>query len=174
MSICIICAAPGLLAPGRIEGATASVNNTLSAQISAIGKLSVPANVVLVTPGTTFLAYSASLTVSYRVRTTPGGSGKITMQAADFSPVGGPSISAGDLTYTCSPPTLGAACSGTITAQTSQTTVATFPGSACTGGGGSCSNADPNTFQLNFTLANSPTFKTGTYSAGLTFSISAI
>ena len=164
-------------APAFLLGATGTTTQTLSAQINALGKVSVPSSLTLTSAGTTFVAYSGNLSVSYRARTTAGtGSGSLTMQAtADFSPAGGPSVTGGQLTYTCSAATLGVACSGTHTASTaSQTSVVTLGASLCTGGGGSCSSANPNTVQNTFTLSNNPAYKTGTYSATLTFTISAI
>ncbi len=166
-----------IFAPVFLFGATRTTTQTLSAQVNAIGKLSVPASLTVTNAGTTFVAYSGNLTVSYRARTTSGtGSASLTLRAtADFSPAGGPSITGGQLTYSCSAPSLGAACSGTQTVSTSsQTSVVTMGAGVCTGGGGSCSATDPNTVQSTFTLANNPAFKTGTYSATITFTISAI
>ena len=161
--------------PVFLLGATRTTTQTLSAQIDAIGKLSVPASLTVTSAGTTFAAYSGSLNVSYRARTTAGtGIGSLTMRAtADFSPAGGPSIASGQLSYTCSAATLGAACSGIQTASTaSQTNVVTMGAGLCTGV--SCGSVDPNTVQSTFTLSNNPAFKTGTYSATLMFTISAI
>jgi hypothetical protein len=166
-----------IFAPVFLLGVTGTTTQTLSAQINALGKVSVPASLTLTTAGTTFVAYSGNLSVSYKARTTAStGSGSLTMQAtADFSPAGGPTIAGGQLTYTCSAATLGAACSGTQTASTSsQTNVVTLGAGVCTGGGGSCSSVNPNSVQSTFTLSNNPAFKTGTYSATLTFTISAI
>ena len=56
---------------------------------------------------------------------------------------------------------------------TGQTLVVVIPGQACTGGGGACSSADPNSVSINFVLSNDPGYQTGTYSAQLTFTISA-
>ena len=174
----VTCAVAVLIfAPVFLLGVTGTTTQTLSAQINAIGKLSVPASLNLTTAGTTFVAYSGNLTVSYRARTTQAtGSGSLTLRAtADFSPAGGPSVASGQLTYTCSAASLGVACSGTQTASTaSQTSVVTLGANLCTGGGGSCSAANPNTVQSAFTLSNNPAYKTGTYSATLTFTISAI
>jgi len=52
--------------------------------------------------------------------------------------------------------------------------VLTVGAGVCTGGGGSCSTNDPNTVQTSFTLADNPAYGTGTYSAVLTFTISAL
>jgi hypothetical protein len=165
------------LLPSFAAAATGTATQTLSAQVNAIGKLSVPAASTVTSAGTTFAGYTGSLTVSYKARTTAAtGSGSLTVKAsADFSPAGGPSIASGQLTYTCSAATLGAACAGTQTASTaSQTNIATIGSDACTGGGGSCSTVNPNTVQASLSLSNNPTYKTGTYSATLTFTISAL
>ncbi len=152
-----------------------STTQTLSAQINPIGKLAVGASTPLVASGTTFVTYSGTLPVSYRIRSTPTGGGSITVQAtSEFSPAGGPSVSSGALTYTCSGASLGTGCSGTQTvSRTAQTQVLSVPASACTGGGGACSATDPNSVSVNFFLSNDPQFKTGTFSAALTFTISA-
>ncbi len=164
-----------LVMAGACRADTGSATQQLSAQLGAIGKLSVPASLLLTASGTTFMAFSGNLSLSYRVRTTLGGGGTITLRAtSDFSPAGGPLISAGALTYACIGATLGAACSGTsAVSSTGQTLVVAIPGQACTGGGGACSVADPNSISINFILLNDPGYQTGTYSAQLTFTISA-
>jgi len=162
--------------PARFQAATATATQTLSATISPIGKVSVPSSVSLTSVGTTFATYAATLSVSYKVRTTPTGTGgTITMQAgSDFTPTGGPLLSSGNLTYTCSGPTLGASCSGTQTVSTTTATpVLTIPASACTGGGGSCSAANPNSVSISLSLVDQPSFATGTYTTQVTFTISA-
>jgi len=164
-------------APFCLSAATGTATQTLSAQINAIGKLSVPSTVSVVNSGTTFVAYTGNLSVSYRIRSTATtGSGTLSVKATnDFTPAGGPSIAGGMLTYTCSAATLGTACSGSRTlSTTSQTSVLTVGAGVCTGGGGSCSTNDPNTVQTSFTLADNPAYGTGTYSAVLTFTISAL
>jgi hypothetical protein len=50
----------------------------------------------------------------------------------------------------------------------------TIPSSACTGGGGACSAADPNTATVGFSLLNDPNYQTGNYTAVVTFTISAM
>jgi len=171
-----------LLAPISLQAATLTTTQTLQAVISPLGGLfSFPTSVTLTKSGVTFSNYTGSLSVQYRARTTQStGSGSITVKAtADFAPTGGPSIatppSTGDaVQYTCSGATLGTSCSGTQTMSTSiATNVVTLSASECTGGGGSCSSASPNTVTLNFTLTNDPEYKAGTYSATLTFTISA-
>jgi hypothetical protein len=84
---------------------------------------------------------------------------------------------AGDaLTYTCTGATLGSNCSGMQTVSTVLATnvVTAIPAGSCTGGGSPCTTANPNTVNLNFSLTDDPKYKTGSYSATLTFTISAI
>lgn len=161
--------------PARSD--VASVSQTLNAQLAAVGKVSVPASVTLTPTGTVFSPYAGSLTLRYRVRSTPSGTGgTITVQATgEFSPSGGPLISSGALTYTCSGATLGTACSGVNTASlSSQANVATLPPAACTGGGAPCSAADPNSVNINFSLENNPVYETGSYTAVVVFTISSM
>ena len=141
-----------------------------------------PSSVSLTHTGTAFSNFTSasSITVSYWIRTTPStGSGSVQVQAAEFTPTGkgGPVIgsSGGPLTYTCSGATLGTNCSGNQTlSTTTQTPVVTsIPAGTCTGGGGNCSSAVPNTVSTSFTLTDNPAYKTGSYSSVLTFTISA-
>jgi hypothetical protein len=171
-----------LLSPNRLPAATATTTQTLQAVISPEGGLfSFPNGVKLANTGTTLSSFTGSLSIQYDARTTQStGGGSITVQAtADFTPTGGPSIasppSTGDaLTYTCSGATLGTNCSGTQTVSTTTSTnVVTFSASECTGGGGSCSSTSPNTVTVSFTLTDDPKYHTGSYSATLTFTISA-
>ena len=158
------------------SGATGAVTQVLSATINPAYALSSPASVSLTHSQNNFQPFQATFTINYEVRTSPAGSGKITLQmTSDFSPSGGPTVSGGALTYVCGSASLGTPCSGSQTASTtSQTPVLTVPASACTGGGGACSSGDPNSVTLTFTLIDSPTYSTGTYSANATFTISAI
>ena len=157
------------------SGATGTGAQSLTATINPLGSLTAPASASLTTIGTTFHPFTGSLTVTYKGRTTPTGGGSLTLSvSSDFSPSGGPSAASGALSYTCSGATLGTACSGSQTASTTvQTPVLTLPASACTGGGGACSSQNPNSVNLSFSLTDSPAYATGTYSAMVTFTISA-
>ena len=173
-----------LLWPTLVHAQTsASTTETLSAAIAAeAGLFAFPNSMTLSRTGTVFNTFTGSLVVQYRARTSQSaGSGSLTVRAtADFTPAGGPSIAvpptAGDaLAYTCSSATLGAACSGVRTVSTSTATnVVTIGAGSCTGASPCPSNTvDPNTVNLSFTLTNDPKYKTGSYSATLTFTISA-
>lgn len=161
--------------PASCVAATASAGQTLSAQFFPIGKLQVNASLPLIGSGTLFSAFSGGTSVNYRIRTSASGGGTITVKASsDFSPAGGPTITANVLAYACSGATLGTACSAQQTVSTAaQTPVVTVPSATCTGGGGVCSASDPNSVSLSFVLVNDPQYQTGPYSAVLTFTISA-
>ncbi len=167
-----------LLAAGVLPagGSTGTAGQTLTATLSPVGALSTPGTATLSTSSNTFQPFTATVPVSYQIRTTPVGSGTITLQVtSDFTPSGGPAASSGALTYVCSGANLGTACSGTQTASTtSQTPVLAVPASACTGDGGVCSSQNPNSMNVTFTLTDSPVYPTGTYSASVTFTISAM
>jgi hypothetical protein len=161
------------LAHGQGSGST---TQTLTAAINPNARLTVGGALPLNPGAAKFSPFQATLPITYWVRTTPGGTGAtITAQVtSNFLPSGGPSAVTGALTYTCTAATYGAACSATQTASTAaQTPVLNLPTSACTGGGGVCSAADLNTVNLNFTLTDDPTYSTGSYSAVVTFTISA-
>ena len=155
---------------------SASMGQTVTISISPSAKLSVPSSAGLVSIGTIFSPYAAAITVSYRARTSSTGSGTLTLQAAsNFSPAGGPSLSAGDLKYTCSAATLGTACSGTQTVSTSaQSPVAVIPANVCMGGASGCSTPDPATLSIQFQLNDDPAAQTGAFTVQLTFTISSL
>lgn len=172
-----------LLAPVGSHAQTTLGTQTLSLTLQAAGLLyTVPASVTLANTGTTFKAFTGAVTLNYRARTTAStGSGKITVEATTDFPCasGGPCIatppSGGDaLTYTCTGATLGTNCSSPPPVSTgSQTNVVTIGAGVCTGAGSPCGNAATNTVSVNFTLTDDPKYKTGDFSATLTWTISA-
>jgi len=162
-----------LLAAYRGAGDTQTTTQTLLATISADGKVSVPGSVAIQVSGNRFSAMSGNVTLSYWARTSSGGGGSVTVQANDFSPSGGPT--AASVSYTCSGATLGTGCSGPQTlSTTTESPVVSLPSNVCTGSGSGCSNQEPNTVLLSFSLPNLPHYKTGTYSAQLTFTMSTM
>ena len=128
----------------------------------------------LTASGSNFNQFTGSTAMTYFVRTTTmGGGGFITVKVtSDFSPAGGPSVAspltaADALTYTCTVVSPGTACTGAQIASTgSQTNVATFGTNVHT-------NSTGSTASVGWTLANDPNYKTGTYNATMTFTISA-
>ena len=153
---------------------TSTVTQGISLTLSSAGKVSAPTTLTLTKSGTTFNNFTGSLSLNYKARTTQVGSATLTVKASsDFSPTGGPSVAAGDVTYTCGAASLGSACSGTQTLSTaSQTPVVSVSTNACVGTG--CASVDPATDLLQFSMLNSPTFKTGSYTAQLLFTFSAL
>ena len=142
--------------------------------------VSVEAGVRVDTPATNltsagvFADYTGDTDFTYKIRTSSGGSGTITLQiTSDFAPAGGPSVAAppdpaDTLTYTCAMSAPGTACAGSQTADTaSQTAVATFGGDAHSVRLGNSPNS------VSWTLVNDPMYDTGAYSATATFTISA-
>lgn len=159
-----------------------TVTQTLDANIVPLGGLfTLTSQLPLTKASNRFESFTGSMTLSYRARTGEAtGQGRITVKAtSDFRPAGGPSIaappnSADKFTYICGGATLGVSCSGVQTmSTTSATTVVTMGASSCTGGGAPCSTANPNTANILFILPDDPKYKTGSYSATLTFTISA-
>ncbi|MBA3973034.1 MAG: hypothetical protein C0504_02310 [Candidatus Solibacter sp.] len=154
----------------------AVVFQTVSVTLQPQGKVSVPSGLTLLKGAQAFTPFTGTMTVSFRARTSPASSATVTLQAnGNFTPAGGPSLSSGDLTFTCGAAAYGSACSGTQTmSSTAQKTVVTLPAGACTGGGGSCSPADPATVQVSFQLSNDPSVSTGTYNLQAVFTVSSL
>jgi hypothetical protein len=165
----VVLALPGV----AFAQATSAASQTVNLTLAAAGRVSLTDTVSMV--AAPFQPFTGQVTVSYRVRTSPGGGGSITLQmTSDFTPTGGPSAASGNLRYTCSGATLGMACIGTQPVRPGhQYPVVAIPGTTCTGGGGQCSAADPNSVNLQFQLDNGPAYAAGTYSATLLVVISA-
>lgn len=177
----ILGAACACLLSSDVLTAQNTTTQTLDATIVPLGGLFMPSSqLVLRKSSESFNAFTGSVSIAYRARTTQGtGQGSITVEAtSDFAPAGGPSIanppSAADtFTYTCGGATLGVACSGTQTVSTTAATnVVSLGASECTGGGAPCSSANPNTTTITFSLPDDPKYQTGSYSATLTWTIS--
>jgi hypothetical protein len=156
--------------------AIATGTQTLRVNLAPNAKLSAtPSTATLKATGGIFSNFAATVTLQYKIRTMiSSGSSSLTANATgEFAPATGPRIGNGDLTLTCSGATLGTACSGAQTVSTgAQINLLTVGSGACTGSG--CGGADPNSMTINLNLANSPAFKTGAYSTGLTFTISGL
>ncbi|HEU0119538.1 MAG TPA: hypothetical protein VFQ91_03360 [Bryobacteraceae bacterium] len=128
----------------------------------------------LTSTGTAFSNYTGTTAFTYKIRTlASGGSGAIQLQVtADFSPANGPSVAspptAGDqLTYVCTVSAPGTGCTGT---QVASTTVAT---SVSTFGANASSTSNGNSGSVSWTLTNDPAYRTGSYTATTTLTISA-
>ena len=157
----------------------ATGTSTLSVVVAAESALSVTTGTTNLTEATgagIFGApYTGTTNFQYKVRsTTVGGGGSITVKiTADFA-AGGPSVATpptGDaMTYTCTAAASATPCTGSVTASTGgATSVATFATNAHSAAGTGSSDAGT----VVWTLPNDPVYKTGTYTATATFTISA-
>jgi len=167
MRLSALCALLWGLASGG-WAVTQTGTTTVTATVSADASITVSSPTNLIQGVGAFANFTGSTTVTFSIRTTKvGGSGSIVLQAAEFAPAGGPTVAAGNLTYTCSgSPSVGSPCSGTITASTSSTT-------SVVGSIGADAKANGTGVTVNWTLANSPLFSTGTYNSTVTFTVSS-
>ena len=149
---------------------------TLSVAVGPEAALTVTTGTsTLTAAGTTFSNdYAGTTSLTYKIRTSKStGTGTITLRVtSDFAGTGGPSVatppSAGDaLTYSGTVSTPGTPASG---AQTASTTAATAVGSF---GAGANSTKTGNSATVDWDLTNDPAYQTGTYTATVTFTISA-
>ena len=155
---------------GTNEPATLSVVVPVEAAISIDS-----ATTNLATTGTNFAnPFTGTTAFHYKIRTgKAAGTGSITLKVTgDFDCTGGPCIAtpptSGDaLTYTCTVSAPGSACG---TAQTASTSVST---SVATFGADAKSTSAGNTGSVGWSLTNDPQYSTGTYTATVTFTISA-
>lgn len=128
------------------------------------------------TSSSTFADYTASTALTYYIRTSTTGS--ITLQVTqDFACGGGPCVTtpptSGDaLTYTTSGQQPGT--TGTATYYTTAQTASTGSATPVVGFGSSAQSAKTgNSTSVAWDLTNDPAYKAGSYSATVTFTISA-
>jgi len=166
-----------LMSPlGHAQGlGTPTVTNQVTVTVNSEAALTIGASATNLTSlGTNFSDYTGTTPFTYFIRTTNStGTGFIKLQVTtDFAPAGGPSVgtppSASDtLSYTCTVSNPGTACSGSqISATASQTSIATFGANAHSAKVG-------NSASVNWTLTNDPLYTTGSYTAVVTYTISA-
>jgi hypothetical protein len=166
-----------LLAASSALAQLGSTTGTTTMSVSVVAEAGLTVNTsttTLSSTGTNFSSYTGTTSLTYFVRTTPtSGSGNIVLKVtSDFAPTGGPSVgtppTTGDaLKYTCTVSSPGTACTGSQTSSTTATTsVGTF-------GAGSSSTFAGNSASVAWTLTNDPLYKVGTYTATVTFTISA-
>ena len=165
-----------LIWAGTVRAQSTTGTTTLYVAVGPEASLTVGNSTVLASKGNAFSKYTGATSLTYRVRTVVSGS--ITLQVTgDFSPQAGPSVAnpptVGDtLTYACAiaaPGTNGSVSNCTAATQAatgSATSVATF-------GADARSLSNGNTGTLNWALTNDPAYKSGAYSATVTFTISA-
>jgi hypothetical protein len=157
------------------QSGTTAPTSTVSVTVGPEAGLTIgTSNALLTSTGTNFADYTGTTNFTYFIRTSgTSGSGAITLKvSSDFSGTGGPSVAtpptAGDaLTYAATVAAPATQATGAVTASTSAaTSVATFGAgahSAKAGNGGSTA----------WDLTNDPAYATGSYSATVTWTISA-
>jgi hypothetical protein len=166
-----------LMSPlGHAQGlGTTTVTNQVSVTVAAEAALTIGGSATTLTSsGSNFSNYTGTTPFTYFIRTNnTTGTGFIKLQVTtDFAPTGGPSVgtppTAGDaLSYLCTVSSPGTACSGSQTSLISaQTSVATF-------GANAHSTKAGNSASVNWTLSNDPLYVTGSYTAVVTYTISA-
>jgi hypothetical protein len=142
--------------------------STVSVTVGAEADFVSVGNATLINGGSVFGNFTGTSSFVHKVRTTTsGGSGSITLQiTSDFSGTGAP-VANNIMTYTCTVDSPGTACSGSQTALTASATgVATF-------GQDAHSSDSGDNGSVAWTLVNKPTYKTGSYSATITFTITS-
>lgn len=163
----ILALAAGILVPSAFAGNTATVSVTVGAEST----FTVTTSSTTLTGAGAFAPFTGTTNFTYGFRTTSTGTGSIQMKVTtDFSPSNGPSVanppSAGDtLSYASTVSTPATAVNGTAST-TTQTNVATLPANS-----NSASTADSGS--VSWTLVNDPKYKSGSYQATVTFTISA-
>jgi hypothetical protein len=175
LGLCLLVGLALMAVPAYSQTFNTTGTTSVSVTVAAEASIAVTtATTSLTNTGTIFNDYTGTTNLDYKIRTTKtGGTGTITLKVtADFAGSGGPSVgtppSSGDaLTYTCTVSSPGTACTGPLTSSTSASTnVATFGADAHSVKAG-------NTGSVAWTLTNDPVYQTGTYSATVTFTISA-
>ena len=166
-----------LLLAASLAQAQSSTTGTTTLSVAVGPEAAIVVNTATsdLTSPSIFADYAGTTDLTYRVRTsgTGVGSGTIVLQVtSDFGgPAGGPRVAsppAGtSLTYTCTDPGPGTACTGSITALTASTT------NVSTIGANAYSTIAGTLATVVWTLTNSPAYPVATYNATATFTISA-
>lgn len=165
----LVVAACFITAPAAKAQFAATGTTTLSLTIGPEASIRVDTTTTSLTSPGIFSNFSGTTSFTYKIRTTTaGGTGAITSQVTSDFTGSGPSVASSHLTYTCTVASPGTACSGTQTASTTlQKSVATFAADAHSLDAGTGSNS------VSWLLTNSPSYQTGSYTATVTFTISA-
>jgi len=163
----------------------ATANANVVVQVAASASISATASVTLTPPATPFTGNYTGLTLlTFSIRTTPTtGSGSLTVQGqTEFTPgtAGdvGPTIAGGKLTYACASGDLttgtGSGLSGTLTyCGGASQTVSMTTGTNVLTGIGAKSNAGGDTLNVHWTVPDSATYVVDTYTATVTFTLTA-
>ena len=163
----------------------ATANANVVVQVAASASISATASVTLTPPATPFTGdYTGVTLLTFSIRTTPsGGNGSLTVQGhTEFTPgtAGdvGPTIAGGNLTYSCAASDLtagtGSGLTGTLTycGGASQTVNMTTGTNVLTGIGAK-TNAGNDTLNVHWSVPDSAAYNVDTYTATVTFTLTA-
>ena len=148
--------------------AQSTATTTLSVTVASAATISLGSSSTALTASTTWGDYTGTTSGAVRMRTSKtGGSGSVTVEITSAFASGGPGVD--DLTYTCSvdEDSEATACSGSVTASDSSGTTVLSMGAD----GHSADTGD--TFSVEWSLKNLPSYTPGSYSATATFTVSA-
>ena len=148
--------------------AQSTATTSLSVTVASAATISINTPATTLTAGSTWGDYTGTTTGTVRMRTSKtGGSGSVTVEITSAFASGGPPVS--DLTYTCSvaETSEATACSGSVTASDSSGTSVLSMGTD----GHTADSGD--TFSVDWSLKNLPSYTPGAYSATATFTVSA-
>jgi hypothetical protein len=158
----------GIVAAPVMFAATDTATTTLAVTVAPEASITVNTSPTLSKGGTEFEAYTGNTTFTYMVRTLQsGGSGSVTAQVTtEFSGTGAPTTA--DVSYVAATTGVGTANgTPTVASASAGTNIITFGADAHSSDSGDSAT-------ISWTLADRPTYKTGTYSTIVTLTITAI
>ena len=156
------------LAAMPVFAVTDSATSTLGVNVSAEATITVNSSPTLSKGGTEFESYTGNTTFTYKVRTTDAeGSGSVTALVTTEFEVGS-AITTADLSHVVSGAGVGTKNSDpTVASASSATNIMTFGTNAHSGDSGDSAT-------IAWTLADRPTYKTGSYSTVVTLTITSL
>jgi hypothetical protein len=132
--------------------------------VQAEAAINVGTTAAFTAPTTAFGSFTGTTTLNYKIRA-GSASAKVTVSVAEFSPTTGPSVAAGDLSFTSASEDLGTGVSSTVASTTAKTVLTFGNGDKSANGGASAT--------VSWSLADQPQYTIASYSAVATFTISA-
>lgn len=167
--VCVLLLSAVIAFP-QTDTTTSNVTVTVSNEASIL----TASAATLTKADTLFGSFTGNSTVTYKIRTSEvGGGGTLKVSVAQFAPATGPTLGAtSDLSYGV--PTITSGGSGSATAGAAQANVDAATNYTIVQFGTDFHSADAgDQAQIDWTLLDRPTYKTGTYTAVATWTISA-
>ena len=174
-TLALACGLLALAVTSQAQTFASTGTGVLSVAVAPEASISITtATANLTTSTTIFDDYTGTTNFSYKIRTGAATTGKITLQVtSDFGGSGGPKVGAppspGDtLSYTCT------AASSSMTPNSTLTSASTAAGTTVgTFGAGAHSSKEGDDGAVLWILTNDPAYAVGTYTATVTYTISA-